>query len=156
MDYKIYKSKRKSIRMLIKTDGKLNVYCPNSYSKQLIEEFISKHYDDLKRRHNLRGNVLFGENGNSLLYLGKRYTIINKEGKFHFDGENFLSPTCENNAIRKFYRDFLKVEAKKILLPLLKDISEKYGFSYNKVAIKAISSRFGSCSGKKNLNFSLL
>lgn len=155
MDYKIYKSKRSSIRMVIKTDGTLAVYCPKSYTKKLIDDFVTKHYAELKRKHNFLGEVIFGANGNSLLYLGKRYTIINKEGKFQFDGENFFSPTQNKEDIRKLYRDFLKKEAKKILPPILRDLAERYGFSYNRVSIKAISSRYGSCSGKKNLNFSL-
>jgi predicted metal-dependent hydrolase len=141
--------------MMIKTDGTLAVYCPKSCSKKLIEDFVTKHYDELKRKHDLRGDVIFGADGNSLLYLGKRYTIINKEGKFQFNGENFFS--CESNKeeIRRLYRDFLKKEAKKIIPTILKDIAQKHGFCYNRVSIKAISSRYGSCSSKKNLNFSL-
>ena len=103
----------------------------------------------------MQGDALFGKDGNSLLYLGKRYTIIHKEEKFNFDGKNFLCPSKEKENIRKLYCNFLKNEAKKILPPILKEFSQRYGFSYNRVSIKAISSRYGSCSGKKNLNFSL-
>ena len=42
-----------------------------------------------------------------------------------------------------------------VIPPLVSALAQKYGLSYNKIFIKDISSRFGSCSAKKNLNFSL-
>lgn len=155
MDYKVYKSKRKSIKIIIKADGTLAVYCPKGCTKKFIDDFVATHYSNLKNKHNSRGDALFGTNGNTLPFLGNRYSIIYNEEKFNFDGKSFISPTHEKEAIRKLYRDFLKKEAKKIILPILKELAQEYNFSYERACIKEIYSRYGSCSSKKNLNFSI-
>src|SRR5688572_30396475 len=48
--------------------------------------------------------------------------------------------------LHKFSKNFIK-ERVEIL-------AEEYGFQYNKVAVKDQNTRWGSCSSKKNLNFS--
>lgn len=50
----------------------------------------------------------------------------------------------------------LKRKARELIEPLLEDYSEIMGVSYGQVAIRAQKTRWGSCSGKKNLNFNCL
>lgn len=50
----------------------------------------------------------------------------------------------------------LKKKARELIEPLLEDYSEIMGCSYGQVAIRAQKTRWGSCSGKKNLNFNCL
>ncbi len=155
MDYVVYKSKRKSIRLVIKADGTLAVYCPKDCTKRYLDEVVKKHYPSLKEKHDARGSSLFGA-GDTLPYFGKRYPIIyNNEGNFHFSGEAFISPTRNTDTLRSFYREFLKAETKKTVLPLVKAFAEQFNFNYGRVSVKAIYSRYGSCSSKKNLNFTL-
>ena len=47
------------------------------------------------------------------------------------------------------------IEAKQFIPARVKQLAAKYNFKYNKVFIKNIKSRWGSCSKKGNLNFSL-
>lgn len=47
-----------------------------------------------------------------------------------------------------------KEEARKILIPLIEEWALRMELSYNQVRIKNTTSRWGSCSSKKNLNFS--
>jgi predicted metal-dependent hydrolase len=49
---------------------------------------------------------------------------------------------------------WLRAQARRALCEEVERQKQQYGFSYNSVAIKDTRSRWGSCSGKGNLNFS--
>lgn len=51
--------------------------------------------------------------------------------------------------------DTLRVQAKASLPPRLKALADRYGFHYNRVAIKHNTSNWGSCSTKGNINLNL-
>ncbi len=57
--------------------------------------------------------------------------------------------------IRKGIERALKIEAKQYLPDLVKNLAEKFEFKYNKLALKNIKSRWGSCSRKNNINLSI-
>lgn len=46
-------------------------------------------------------------------------------------------------------------EAKKILGDLVEKYSKEHGFQYNRVSVKSMKSRWGSCSAKKNVNLNI-
>ena len=48
-----------------------------------------------------------------------------------------------------------ETEAKALLKNRLKELSEIYGFKYNKVFIRNQKTRWGSCSGKNNINLNI-
>ncbi len=155
-NYKVYHSKRSSIRLILRADGTLAVYCPKKCSKQYIDDTVAKHYSELKGKHDKRGDILFGQDGSSLLYLGVRYPIIYDNVKnFSFDGWCFISPTENKSDIRKMYKDFLRKRTKNAVTSLVKEYAVRFEFNYGRISVKSAYSRFGSCSGKKNLNFSL-
>ena len=49
----------------------------------------------------------------------------------------------------------LRAQAKASLPPRLKELADRYGFTYNRVAIKHNTSNWGSCSTKGNINLNL-
>ena len=58
-------------------------------------------------------------------------------------------------AIRKGIERALKLEAKDQLPKKVKELASKYGFKFNKLTLKNIKSRWGSCSRKNNINLSI-
>lgn len=46
-----------------------------------------------------------------------------------------------------------KSRAKKLITERVRAVNEYYKFEYNRITVKDLSSRWGSCSTKKNLNF---
>lgn len=46
-----------------------------------------------------------------------------------------------------------KEDTRQLVHAKLKHWNQYYGFNYNQVRIKLVSTRWGSCSSKKNLNF---
>jgi len=59
------------------------------------------------------------------------------------------------NAVRKGILKAYTEEAKEYLPKRLNDFSDKFNLPFNEVFIKNIKSRWGSCSGKNNINLSL-
>jgi hypothetical protein len=58
-------------------------------------------------------------------------------------------------AIRKGIELALKIEAKQYLPDKVKMLADKFSFKYNKLSLKNIKSRWGSCSRKNNINLSI-
>jgi predicted metal-dependent hydrolase len=58
-------------------------------------------------------------------------------------------------AIRKGIERALKLEAKEYLPGKVNELADKYGFKFNKLTLKNIKSRWGSCSRKGNINLSI-
>ena len=58
-------------------------------------------------------------------------------------------------AIRKGIERALKIEAREYLPAKVERFAAKFGFVYNKLSLKNIKSRWGSCSVKNNINLSI-
>lgn len=59
------------------------------------------------------------------------------------------------NRLSKYVINALQREAEDILLPLVRKLADQHNLSVNKIEIKNLKSRWGSCSSKKDLAFSL-
>ena len=159
LKYTVYRSNRTDIRIVLRSNGTLAVYCPQRCPKREIEKAVAKNYCQLAKKHNSKADALFAtENGTETLpYLGKRFPIEYAETTmFSFSGESFTAPSgSTHEAIRTAYIELMRRIAKKHLAPTVAALAEKHGFKFTAVRIKATCSRFGSCSSKGNINLSL-
>jgi predicted metal-dependent hydrolase len=57
--------------------------------------------------------------------------------------------------IHRGIEDALRIEAKEYIPARVSELAELYHFKYNRIFVKNIRSRWGSCSRKGNINFSL-
>lgn len=70
--------------------------------------------------------------------------------------QNTTTESAEaQQAAREGLTEALRQEAKTTLPPLVKELAQQHGFKYNKITVKNIHSKWGSCSATNNLNFSL-
>lgn len=67
---------------------------------------------------------------------------------------NVKSPIIQEN-IRYGIEEALRVSAKNYLPMRLHQLAQQCGFSYNRVFIKNLKTRWGSCSGVNNINLNL-
>ena len=58
-------------------------------------------------------------------------------------------------AAKKGIESAYRLEAKEILPQRVESIAKKHGFKFNKIGIKRATSRWGSCSARNNINFSI-
>lgn len=156
--YTVYRCKRKSIRIVLRANGTFAVYCPKRCPTKDIEEILSKHALLMKEHFNAKSDALFtdGSGSQTLPWLGKRYPLaLTDKKRFSFDGSRFLTPTDNKEEIRILYRELLRKKSKELIPIIATEIAQKHSLSFSGLTVKAIYSRYGSCSSKKHLNFSL-
>jgi len=94
--------------------------------------------------------------GDTVLYRGKHYPIIAKAGRsIGFDGTQFyappdLTPEQIQQACVQLYRKM----AKQVLAQKVSYYAKQLSVSPKAIRITSARTRWGSCSAKKNLNFS--
>jgi len=90
-------------------------------------------------------------------YNKKTFKGFTKSGVFYFYYPDTMDVTSKDvqNHIKTGITWLLRKEAKAFLPFRVAHLAEKYGFSYNRVFVKNIKTRWGSCSGKNNINLNI-
>ena len=98
-------------------------------------------------------------NRDKFRYLGyetKLSIITDKKDKLfvisHF-GNDLILPAANNLTVEELFDEWLFEEAKNYITERTKSLASLYGFNFDKVKVKKLKSRWGSCSVKRNLNF---
>jgi hypothetical protein len=165
-----HSNRARHLNILVKpfVGARVSVPIGMSYSsaKQLISErktWLNQHLSRMKEFEIKQ--TLFDEN---IGYCTKYHRLNLRNGnrknisvRISKGKLNVVYPTELNSnsievqtAIRKGIERALKIEAKQYLPEKVIILGAKYGFRYNKLSIKNIKSRWGSCSSKNNINLS--
>lgn len=125
MEYQLIRSARKTIAIELKTDGTILVRAPRCCSKAVIEGFLKEKQDwILRKRQELR---------------------IRKQERE--ERQEQMSPWSEQDYQR----------ARELARHVLTQKAERYAslmqVTYERISIRDQKTRWGSCSGKGNLNF---
>ncbi|RLI77359.1 M48 family peptidase [Archaeoglobales archaeon] len=159
---KIIRTKRETIALQITDDATLIVRAPFEVSEQTIKNVVIRHIDwiERKRKEILSRDPKFVKkefvNGEGFLYLGKYYklTIVDRQDEpLVFNNGFFLSKNYLPIA-REVFTNWYRKKAYEKISERVEWYAQKRGFKYNKVNITNAQKRWGSCSHKKNLNFS--
>jgi Predicted metal-dependent hydrolase len=94
--------------------------------------------------------VLFPESRKSF-----RTTITDDSILFHFPSELQVESEEVQHRLKVAITKTLMVEAKELLPCMVSMMAQQHGFQFKQISIKNIHSRWGSCSSKNNLNFSI-
>ena len=140
MDIEITKSWRKSMSMRFDRQGILQVRVPKLTPQRSIDAFISKHQSWIDT-------------------YSQKIQEQKQDKKYYLFGEELqpsiqLSPTRERGQSTIQLEIFYKSKAKSYIPDRCRELATLHGFSYNKLRITSAMTRWGSCSSKKNLNFS--
>ena len=147
--------KRKTIAIRVLSTGIVEVRCPKGVSNKYIEEllkkksqWILKNIEDINRGGKLE----------EVLFLGKYKKIHKIEGE-----ENLIS--VENSIINiqyngkinieELFTNYSKEKLRHIVVEIINNYKAIMGINFNKVVMKNIKTRWGSCSSKGNLNFNV-
>lgn len=138
----------------------------NSAIRLVIEKniWIKKHLDKMKEFE--KQQTIFDENSgyctkHHKLHLRKsdrkNISVRISNGKINviYPAELNSDSKQVQTAIRTGIERVLKVEAKQYLPEKVKELAVKFEFNYNKITLKNIKSRWGSCSRKNNINLSI-
>lgn len=104
---------------------------------------------------------------NPFVFRNKQVTFVKCDIKcvqMRKEGENYVvsfpkqtnfATTEAQDFVKRIVVEVMRIEAKVYMPQRVKMLAEKYGFRYNKVTVKDICSRWGSCSVANNINLSV-
>lgn len=158
---KIFRSKRKSLSLIIDENASLIVRAPIKMSLKDIEEFIFK-----KRSWILKKKKFFSENKKILkiskkfvdrekfLYLGKTYPLKFKDCNLIeiFKDSLYCPQKYKDIAKEKIFLWYLE-KAEDFFLKRAEIYSKITTFKYKAISLSNAKKRWGSCSSKGSLRF---
>lgn len=166
-EYAIIKSRRKSVSISVGKDKEITVKTPLFLSEKETEALVEsrigwivekyKQAEALQRErpvHDYKAGELF-------LYRGRALTlnlIINPERtrimvKKQADTLLIVSSSAEKKALKDAVSKWYREQAKEVISQKVLYYQKFIGRSIGDIRIKEQKSRWGSCSGKGNLNF---
>lgn len=164
MDFKVIRSKRKTLALQVNNDATLTVRIPYGVSLRYAERFIESkkswiekkqaQFRTIADRHKPKQFIT----GEEFLFTGKRYPLevvpgntakiaITAEGKLRITQKCLEAP---KHYIEWFYKQY----SKRYLTIRTKEIADMFGYKYRSVKITSAKTRWGSCSVRGSINFS--
>lgn len=164
MNYKIIRSRRKTLALHVNSDATLTVKLPYGVSQAYAEEFIAKkrrwiekkqaEFIAAREKHKPKQYV----NGEEFHFAGRKYELeiipgskaklaLTIEGKFRITEKCLEAP---KHYVEWFYKQF----AKQYLTGRTAELAEGLGYKFNSIKINSAKTRWGSCSRKGNINYS--
>ena len=135
--YKIIRSRRRTVSVIVERDGSLVVRAPLRYPEKSVEEFVFKKREWILRtvervKKSNAENMFSLENGAKIELLGKAYTVRLTE------------------AFEKLTYKLLRA----YIVPRTEEIAAQNGLKFNGISITSARTRWGSCGAGDTLNFS--
>jgi predicted metal-dependent hydrolase len=161
IDYILKRSKRKTAAIYIR-DGSVEVRAPLRISKRDIDKFIEskeKWITDRLAKSNKqtsRREHFILDYGSLVTYRGNQYPIQAKEiSRAGFDGECFyMPPDLAAEQIKDVCVQIYRRLAKQYLTERTLVFAEQMNVVPASIKINGARTRWGSCSAKKNINYS--
>ena len=161
MEYTLKRSNRKTTAVYVR-DGSVEVRAPLKMPKRDIDRFVAskekwiadKLAITIERVAQREKFTL--DYGSQIAYSGKRYPIEAKEGnRIGFDDERFyMPPDLAPEQIKAAVMQIYRLLAKRDLTNRTITLARKMSVSPSAIKITDARTRWGSCSGKKSINYS--
>ena len=160
IDYTLIRSKRKTAAIYVRR-GSVEVRAPLKMAKQDIDRFVASKEKwivgklAISNEQAAKRESFKLDYGSLITYCGRQYPIEAKEGKrTGFDGERFyVPPNLTSEQIKSACIKTYKKLAKPNLTDRTIDFARKMSVNPSSIRITDARYRWGSCSGKKSLNF---
>ncbi len=161
-DCTVTRSKRRSIALRVGPEGSIEIKAPLKCSDKDILDVLVKHQDWLRKRLLKHQEIQeeapehkFAE-GENFFYLGRPYTLTYVKGKSFADFEDDRLECRPGPAVftRKLLLELYQRDARAYLTERTMELADDHAIEITQVKINSAARRWGSCSGKGNINFS--
>jgi len=158
----IIKSNRRSIALEIQSDGNLVVRIPKHVSLSVIQNLLKEKQqwiiEKQKVIHERQCKITPKHyvQGEEFYYIGKKFKldiVDNLSTPIDFNNGFNISSRYKGN-IKELLTCWYKKQAGKIIPQCVDQISDSHNLSFNNIKITSAERRWGSCTGKKTINFS--
>ena len=156
---KLVRSKRKTLSLIVETDGTLTVRAPLRMKETEIRQFIEAKKNWIKRKQFKAQEGAAAPHryvdGETFWYLGQPIPLrIISDGKsaLVMDGSFKLTKSAQPQA-QSVFTTWYKKRARKVLTERVEFFARKHGFKVGKIRISSARTRWGSCSSKETLSF---
>ena len=156
---KLVRSKRKTLSLIVETDGTLTVRAPLRMKETEIRQFIEAKKNWIKRKQFKAQEEAAAPrryvDGETFWYLGQPVPLrIISDGKsaLVMDGSFKLTKSKQPQA-QSVFTTWYKKRARKVLTERVEFFARKHGFKVGKIRISSARTRWGSCSSKETLSF---
>lgn len=162
-NYKIQYKKHpfsKSIKITLKNECDILVTMPYLCPYKIARNFLMSNFDKIKsfkiEKKILTPNLKTKFDTLKIIKSDKLETkTVNNIVYFYYPDETDFKNNEIQKKLKEAYQKALKIEAKNYLPERLAYLAKKYGFTYEKVALKNQKTRFGSCSWANNINLNI-
>lgn len=165
LNYKIIKSKRKTLAVSIDNVGNILVKAPLRMPQAIIDEFLLSKSNWIISRQNKAKSLYQRYLGlydyNQIMFLGEIKKCVFNDTKIIEIKDDYIfiprkyQSVDKKRAYQNALKNFFIIQSENILLKRLQKISELTGLKFNSLKIINSKSRWGSCDkdGNISINF---
>ncbi len=165
LKYSLVRSLRKTISIIVHSDGSVVVRAPKRTTNRQVEEvlndrmeWILKHKKKYEEQRRLNPVKMF-VSGERHLFLGDEYIL-----RIHNGTENTVSKNCEfidivcidtsmvEMMMNEWYINSAKNLLPQIVAPMVDRFNDMFNVSPSKITVKQMKSRWGSCTSKGSIS----
>jgi predicted metal-dependent hydrolase len=160
--YKLIRTRRKTVALYVRADATTEVRAPLKMPQADIDRFVAAKADWLREKLALvearraKQASFRIEYGGALLLRGIEVPIRAYDGKTaEYDGEAVLMPAnLTPEELKRRAVELYKALARVELAERTRVFAARFGVSPESVRVNGAKTRWGSCSGKRRINFS--
>lgn len=156
---KIIRSKRKSIAIVMKSDGTFIVRAPYFASDKEVMKFVESKQDWIKSKRIMfdvfdqKYKAVTMHTGEEIVFLGNRYILdICETDKIQIQEEKLLIP--KKNHSKEVLIDWFKLQANDIFRERVNRFAKIMEVEPTAVKVSSAKTHWGSCSAKNSINLS--
>ena len=156
---KLVRSKRKTLALIVETDGTLTVRAPQRMKEADIRRFIEAKQEWIKRKQAKAQEEALPPrqfvDGELFWYLGEQVPlriVTEAEPALVMDGIFKLTKSAQPQA-ESVFTAWYREQARKVLTEQVEYFARMHAFKAGKIRISSARTRWGSCSSKETLSF---